>query len=276
MPRPKLGQHFLRDPRVVEKSVAAADLSKSDVVLEIGPGRGVLTRALGAAADRVVAIEIDGNLCGDLREAGLPANVELRNADAVSAPWPSFTACVSNLPYQASSPLLFRMLDEGPSLGMTRAVLLVQKEFADRLLAQPDTPEYGRLSVERMLRADARRVARVAPGAFQPPPRVDSAIVRLDPRAPPFEIADAPLLHAVIRAGFAHRRKTLRRALESAADLLPLNDRNALVGLPHALRRPGELVPAEFEEVARHLAPFVGAGHSVRARRAAAWENAQQ
>lgn len=229
-----------------------ARLGAEDVVLEIGPGRGILTRALAAAAGAVVAIELDRGLA-DAVARDVPANVRVEQGDAVTAPWPRFTACVSNLPYEVSSPVLFRLLEEGPALGMTRALLMVQKEFADRLVARPDTSDYGRLTVMRELRADAEIVERVPPGAFDPPPKVDSAIVRLVPRAPPFPVPDAAIFAAVVHAAFTQRRKTLANALRNAAHLLP--SRARLDALPYAGQRPGELSAAQFAEVAAAIAP---------------------
>ncbi|MHB8606144.1 MAG: rRNA adenine N-6-methyltransferase family protein, partial [Thermoplasmatota archaeon] len=131
--RPRLGQHFLRDTRVADRAVAFADVRASDVVLEIGPGKGVLTRPLAAVAARVVAIELDKTLAASLR-AELPANVELIEGDAVKVEWPRFDLCVSNLPYQVSSPVLFKLLE---TPGWRAAVLMVQREFAERLVAKP-------------------------------------------------------------------------------------------------------------------------------------------
>lgn len=230
--RPKLGQHFLKDERYADRAIAAADLRADDIVLEVGPGKGVLTRKLLATGARVVAVELDETLAdGIARE--LPA-VELVRGDAVTAPLPRFTACVSNLPYQISSPFLFRLL----ALDFRIAVLLLQKEFADRLVAKPGTGDYGRLSVNAQRRADVTIVTRVPPGAFDPPPRVDSALVRILPRAPGFDVP--PSFDAVVERAFAQRRKKLANSL-GAKDV------------PHGDRRPEELTPKEFAEVATWL-----------------------
>ncbi|MHB8585197.1 MAG: 16S rRNA (adenine(1518)-N(6)/adenine(1519)-N(6))-dimethyltransferase RsmA [Thermoplasmatota archaeon] len=264
--RPKLGQHFLTDPRIVEASVHAAGLGLDDIVLEIGPGRGILTRALAAAAGRVVAIELDGDLALSLRDE-VPANVEIVRGDAVTSPWPAFTACVSNLPYEASSPLLFRLLDEGTSLGMRRAVLMVQREFALRLVAAPDTADYGRLTVERALRAEAKILRRVPRGAFNPPPRVESALVELRPRPPPFPLDHEALFHGVVRAAFTQRRKMLGNALSEARHLLGVPGEaleRALEedAIPHAQKRPGEIEPRGFAEIADALGARADGGEA--------------
>ena len=229
--RPKLGQHFLRDTRYAERAIEAAHLSKDDIVLEVGPGKGVLTRLLVAAGvAKVVAIELDEALADALDVPG----VELIRGDAAQVEWPAFTACVSNIPYEISSPLLFRLLDHDFRV----AVLLVQKEFADRLVANPGTGEYGRLSVNAQRRAEVRILARVPPGAFAPPPRVDSALVVIAPRPPAFEVPRN--FDAVVERAFAQRRKKLANSLGRK-------------DIPHADRRPEELTPEEFADVARAL-----------------------
>lgn len=242
--RPPLGQHFLRDVRYAERAVEAAGLRQDDVVLEVGPGKGVLTRLLAPRVARVVAVEIDEALADLVEGAALP-NVELVRGDAVKVDLPPFTACVSNLPYQISSPFLFRLL----ARDFRVAVLLVQKEFADRLVAKPDTSDYGRLSVNAQRRAEVRILARVPPGAFDPPPRVDSALVLIRPRPPAFAVPDEATYDLVVEAAFGQRRKKLANALASLPP--PLRDR--LAGIPHAERRAGELTPEEFAQVTAHL-----------------------
>ena len=229
-PRPKLGQHFLRDVRYAERAVEAAELRAEDVVLEVGPGKGVLTKLLAPRCAKVVAIELDDVLADAL---DVP-KMELIRGDAAQVPLPRFDACVSNLPYQISSPFLFRLL----ACDFRVAVLMVQKEFADRLVAKPGTGDYGRLSVNAQRRAGLDIVAKVPPGAFDPPPQVDSAIVRIRPRPPAFE---APANYdAVVERAFAQRRKKLSNSLGSK-------------DIPHADRRPEELTPEEFADVARSL-----------------------
>lgn len=230
--RPKLGQHFLRAERYADLAVEAARLTPEDVVLEVGPGKGVLTRRLVATGARVVAVELDEELADGVAR-DFP-QVTLVRGDAVDAPLPPFTACVSNLPYQISSPFLFRLLD----LPFRVAVLLVQKEFADRLVASAGSDDYGRLSVMAALRCEATMLAKVPPGAFDPPPRVDSALVKLTPRAPGFDVP--PNYADVVQRAFSQRRKKLSNSV-GARDV------------PHADRRPEELTPAQLADVARAL-----------------------
>ncbi len=241
------GQHFLVDERVAQRAVGYAQLRPSDVVLEVGPGLGVLTRLLVERARRVVAIESDRRLTEYLRRS-LP-EADVIHGDALQVEWPAFDAMVSNLPYQISSPLTFRLL----AARFDRAVLMYQWEFAKRMVASPGTPDYSRLSVGVYVRAACAILERVPRNAFHPQPKVNSAIVRLDPRPSPFPIADPARFDAVVAALFEHRRKTVENGLrlgwaslaESQAAL-----EAALPRLPFGKRRVEELRPEEIEQVA--------------------------
>jgi 16S rRNA (adenine1518-N6/adenine1519-N6)-dimethyltransferase len=215
-PLKRLGQNFLIDPNIVRKIVALADLSPSDHVLEIGPGRGVLTEMLSHAAGRVTAVELDPRLHAYLetRQTEFP-NVELICDDALAYPverLPMGTVVVANLPYYISTPLLFRLLDQRGRF--PRMVLMLQNEVADRLVAQPGGSDYGVLSVMAQYAADITKSFRVSAQCFRPRPEVGSAVVllranedrRLDPQE---EVA----FRALVKAAFAHRRKTLINSL---------------------------------------------------------------
>lgn len=215
-PLKRLGQNFLIDPNIVRKIVALADLSPSDHVLEIGPGRGVLTEVLSHAAGRVTAVELDPRLHAYLetRQAEFP-NVELVCDDALAYPverLPLGTVVVANLPYYISTPLLFRLLDQRGRF--PRLVLMLQNEVADRLVAQPGGSDYGVLSVMAQYAADIAKSFRVSAHCFRPRPDVGSAVVLLraneDRRLDPQEEA---AFRAVVKAAFAHRRKTLINSL---------------------------------------------------------------
>ncbi len=244
------GQHFLVDGRVAERALGHARLRPSDVVLEIGPGLGVLTRRLVARVRHVVAIESDRRFAAYLREAVPEA--EVLHADALKVAWPAFDVMVSNLPYHISSPLTFRLLEER----FGRAVLMYQWEFARRMVAAPGTPDYSRLSVGVYVRAACEILERVPRNAFHPQPRVDSALVRLEPRTSPFPIADPRVYDAVVAALFEHRRKTVENGLrlawssfaESADALEP-----RLAFLPFRGRRVETLRPEDIESVARAI-----------------------
>lgn len=244
------GQHFLVDGRVAARQLNHANLQPSDVVLEIGPGLGVLTRALVERAKHVIAIESDRRFAEYLREAVPEA--EIVHADALRAEWPPFDVMVSNLPYQISSPLTFRLL-ETP---FDRAVLMYQWEFARRMVAAPGTPDYSRLSVGVYVRAACAILERVPRNAFHPQPKVDSALVRLEPRGSPFPIADPEVFDAVVAALFEHRRKTVENGLRLARASFaedPQAFEARLASLPFRGRRVEELRPEDIEIVAEAI-----------------------
>jgi 16S rRNA (adenine1518-N6/adenine1519-N6)-dimethyltransferase len=213
----RLGQNFLIDPNIVRKIVTLAELGPSDHVLEIGPGRGVLTEALCHAAGRVTAVEVDPRLHAYLetRQAELPS-VELVCEDALAYPvenLPIGTVVVANLPYYISTPLLFRLLDQRGRF--SRMVLMLQDEVADRLVAKPGGSDYGVLSVMAQYAAEITKVFRVSAQCFRPRPEVASAVVLLRTKertrlSPQEEVS----FRALVKAAFAHRRKTLVNSLK--------------------------------------------------------------
>lgn len=214
----RLGQNFLIDPNIVRKIVALAELSPTDTVLEIGPGRGILTESLCRAASHVTAIEVDPRLYTFLceRAAHLP-HVTLVLGDALTSPidhLPIGTIVVANLPYYVSTPLLFRLLSEG--MRFTRMVLMLQNEVADRLIAKPGSSDYGVLSVMAQYSAHISKAFKVSPQCFRPRPEVDSAVVILrvhEPRERGPE--EKRRFTALVRSAFAHRRKTLVNSLKN-------------------------------------------------------------
>ena len=246
-PNKRLGQNFLIDPNIVRKIVALAELSPNDHVLEIGPGRGILTEALSRTAGRVTAIEVDSRLHAYLetKQAELP-NVELVCDDALAYPvenLPMGTVVVANLPYYISTPLLFRLLDQRGRF--PRMVLMLQDEVADRLVAQPGGSDYGVLSVMTQYAADITKAFRVSAQCFRPRPDVASAVVRLGMKertrlSPKEEVA----LRALVKAAFAHRRKTLVNSLrDEGYELHPVIER--LQRLDIALARRAETLSVE-------------------------------
>ena len=205
------GQNFLVDAAVLSAIVGAAELTRADTALEVGPGLGVLTRELAARAGRVVSVELDGRLLPVLGEtlAGLE-NVELVQGDGLTfnlSSLPEKSVFVANLPYNVGTPILVQALE---STRFKRLVFLVQKEVAERLSASPSSPAYGALSLIVAHFGSVRRVRDVKPSSFTPPPTVTSSVVRLDVRlgANP----DRQLFQLVHQA-FAHRRKTLKKNL---------------------------------------------------------------
>lgn len=221
-PKKSLGQHFLRDRSVVTRILEAARLHGSDTVMEIGPGSGALTLSLYSMVDHVLAVEKDRDLAERLcmEAKALEAhNIEVLCEDILRMDF----ACLDrfstgkiivlgNLPYNISSPILELLTAERRRF--SRAVLMFQKEVADRLAAAPGTKAYGALSVLTQYHAKVRILLRVGREAFRPQPKVDSAVVELDFQEPhPKRARDEGLFHSVVRASFAHRRKTLLNTL---------------------------------------------------------------
>ncbi|ACV23962.1 16S rRNA (adenine(1518)-N(6)/adenine(1519)-N(6))-dimethyltransferase RsmA [Methanocaldococcus fervens] len=211
-PKKKLGQCFLIDKNFVNKAVEAANLTKDDVVLEIGLGKGILTEELAKNAKKVYIIEIDKNLepyANRLKEKY--NNIEIIWGDAVKVDLSNldFNKVVANLPYQISSPITFKLLKKGFDL----AVLMYQYEFAKRMVAKEGTKDYGRLSVAVQSRADVEIIAKVPPNAFSPKPKVFSAIVKIKPNKNKYHIENEDFFDNFLRAIFQHRNKSVRRAL---------------------------------------------------------------
>lgn len=257
---PRHDQHFLVDGRVLDRIAGYAEPFDRTHVLEIGAGAGGLTDRLLAAAGRVTAIERDRRLAAFLRTEFRAANdggrLDVVQGDAVTVDWPAFTACVSNLPYGASSELLFRLLPLGEPL-----VLLVQREFADRLVAAPGTDDYGRLSVTAGHYAAIERLEVVPPSAFDPQPAVESAVVRANPREPEYAVPDDERFLDLVTAVFTQRRKTMRNAVRNTAHISGLADPDALVDAADEelmAARPERLAPAEFAGLCRLVAETGG------------------
>jgi 16S rRNA (adenine1518-N6/adenine1519-N6)-dimethyltransferase len=215
-PRRRFGQHFLTDPRILDRIAAALEGGPGDRVLEIGPGRGSLTEALLRRGARVTAIEIDWDLAAALRTR-LPT-VDVITADALDQDWhrltdepPEAVSVTGNIPYNITSPLLEKALAPPP---FRQIVLLVQKEVADRIVADPGSRTYGALSVGVQAVAEVDRLFTVPSGAFSPAPKVASAVIKLSPRRPPLVPADHRAAFRRMVAGlFGFRRKQLLRGL---------------------------------------------------------------
>jgi 16S rRNA (adenine1518-N6/adenine1519-N6)-dimethyltransferase len=221
-PSKALGQHFLADNNMAAHVVRLAGVQPGDHVVEVGPGLGSLTLALCDAGAHVRAVELDGRLATVLAEVvrGKPVDVVIADAGAVD--WSellgdhSHWVMVSNLPYNVATPVVVRALEEAPPID--RFLVMVQREVGERLAATPGSKAYGAVSVKVAYYARAEVVGAVPPEVFVPRPNVDSALVSLTRRRPPVEVADPDRLFSLVRAGFATRRKTLRRALASEVD----------------------------------------------------------
>ncbi|HXF91679.1 MAG TPA: 16S rRNA (adenine(1518)-N(6)/adenine(1519)-N(6))-dimethyltransferase RsmA [Nitrospiraceae bacterium] len=212
----RLGQHFLVDQNIARKIVSLAAPRADETVLEIGPGRGILTTLLCETAGQVIAVEIDPKLHAYLKETLREyANLDLRLGDALEFPYESLplrTVVVANLPYYVSTPLLFRLLDARDRIA--RMTLMLQAEVAERLVAQPGTKKYGVLSVLARYVADMRPAFVVSPECFRPRPDVASAVVGFVMKpAGPLDQAEEARFTRLVRAAFTHRRKTLLNSL---------------------------------------------------------------
>jgi 16S rRNA (adenine1518-N6/adenine1519-N6)-dimethyltransferase len=208
-------QHFLIDPKAVDRIINSTEVC-GRTVLEIGPGKGVLTEALLRAGAVVTAVEIDESLLGYLTEHFSDeidgGRLKLVLGDAARCALPATDLIVANLPYSVSSKILFRVL----RMDFSEAVLMFQKEFADRMVARIGSKECGRLSVMVQTYACVQKCFELPPSSFSPPPQVRSAVVKVIPRDPLFPIANKEIYASVVRTLFSHRRKTVRNALKSA------------------------------------------------------------
>ena len=250
---PDRDQHFLVDDRVLDRipGYLPADADTSHV-LEVGGGAGALTDRLLRVADRLTVIERDPDLAAFLREEFADAvddgRLDVVEGDALDVALPEFTACVANLPYGVSSEIAFRLLPRGRPL-----VLMFQREFAERMAAESGTSEYGRLSVSAQHYADVEVVEVVPPEAFSPAPAVESAVVRLTPRDPDYEVDDVEFFLDFVKALFTQRRKTVRNAVRNTAHISGLDDPDAVVAAADEdtmSKRPGDLSPAAFAALA--------------------------
>ena len=250
--RKRFGQHFLHDPGVIQRILAAIDPRPGEAVVEIGPGRGALTEGLLQSAGALDAIEIDRDLAARLRAAVRAQPLTLHEADALRFDFAALSRLrgarlrvVGNLPYNVSTPLLFHLIGHPQAIADLHVML--QKEVIDRIVAEPGSGEYGRLTVMLAPWVRAERLFDVGPGAFRPPPRVWSAVVRLAMREQPAFAVDERY-GRVVAAAFAQRRKTLRNALRA---LLDAPDMEAVGVDPGA--RPETLPPAAYGALARLL-----------------------
>jgi 16S rRNA (adenine1518-N6/adenine1519-N6)-dimethyltransferase len=228
-PKKSLGQNFLADPNTARRIAALAGVAPGDAVLEIGPGLGSLTLALVDRGAEVLALELDPALARVLEEvvgtaagaSGVAGRVEIHVGDAAGVDFAALLAArpewcsVSNLPYNVAVPVVVRLLEDAPAVG--RILVMVQREVGERLAAGPGDSEYGAVSVKVAYYAEAEVVGAVPPTVFVPRPKVESVLVALRRRsAPPVTVPSVPALFDLVRAGFAQRRKMLRRSLQSA------------------------------------------------------------
>ncbi|APW98095.1 16S rRNA (adenine(1518)-N(6)/adenine(1519)-N(6))-dimethyltransferase [Halobiforma lacisalsi AJ5] len=251
---PDRDQHFLVDDRVLDRLPTYLEEidAETNHLLEIGGGTGALTDRLLDLGDEVTVVERDPDLAAFLREEFADAidngRLTVIEGDALEVDLPDFTASVSNLPYGVSSEITFRLLPEGRPL-----VLMFQQEFAERMVADPGTSEYGRLSVSTQHYADVELVETVPKEAFSPPPAVESAVVRAVPRDPEYDVADEDFFLRFVKALFTQRRKTIRNGIRNTAHISGLADPDAVVDAADEDllgKRADAMAPAEFAALA--------------------------
>jgi 16S rRNA (adenine1518-N6/adenine1519-N6)-dimethyltransferase len=256
-----LGQNFLTDPNIQQKIVAAIEPQTTDVVIEIGPGLGALTAHLVGSVARVIAIELDDRLADQLQQryAGRTdfqlVHRDVLTVTAAQLDLPDRYQVIGNIPYNITTPLIFHLFDFEPR--PTQLVLMVQKEVAGRIVAEPGSREYGALSVGVQSLARAERLFTVGRGAFRPSPNVDSAVVRLAPFHPgQLSTAEERDLRELTRTTFSQRRKQLQNILRHAPGYaigpLEVKSIENATGLDLA-DRPEDLSPRQFIELARYL-----------------------
>jgi len=250
--RKRFGQHFLTDPGVVDGILRAVHATKDDVVVEIGPGQGAITAALAASAGHLHAVELDRNLVSRLRRQydGVD-NVTIHEADALAFDFSTLgdrLRIVGNLPYNISTPLLFHLL--GVRERIIDMHFMLQKEVVDRMAAAPGSKAYGRLGIMLGCHLNIESLFDVDRSAFDPPPEVTSAVVRLDPLPPgTFNIEDDAMLSKIVTSAFMKRRKTIRNSLR---DIVEPGDL-AAVGIDAGLR-PEQISISKYVQLSNHLA----------------------
>ncbi|MCK5241606.1 ribosomal RNA small subunit methyltransferase A [bacterium] len=261
MKKPKLGQHFLADYSYVLKAIQAAEIDEQDAIIEVGPGKGVLTKALLKKARHVIALELDERLANRLHEKlGHNDNLEIRLNDARYVDWSEINTellqkgyqrvkLVANLPYYLASQMVIHVLAAKQSCN--RIVVMVQDEVAKRMCAKPGTKEYSSFSIAVQYYGIPKYITKVPAGAFNPQPRVSSAIIRIDHREQPLvQVSDPNKFFFLVQAMFMHRRKTLRKCMQGIKNVPRQSEWEiALKGVSiDSQRRPETL---SIQEIAR-------------------------
>ena len=244
MARQRYGQHFLNDLAIAQREVAYGNLTKQDVVLEIGPGKGILTHLLAQQAKQVITIEIDRRLVEQLKST-LPENVLLLCDDALAVDFsslPRFTKIVSNLPFEISSPIMFKFLQSEFVL----AILIFQKDFAERLVAVPGTKQYSRLTVGVSYKAQCQILEEIPKYCFSPPPSIDSSVVQLTPyKKPRLHVENEQFFFELTKQLFSHRRKKIRYTIKQ--------NYGDITHLPYLEKRVEQLTPEQIAEISNKL-----------------------
>lgn len=262
MAKPRLGQHFLKDQRYIDKIMKAAELTEQDAVIEVGPGKGVLTKALCKEAGLVLALELDERLANGLHERlGHLPNLEIEKADARYIDWEQLTnrvrergfrqvKLISNLPYYLATQMVIHALT--PVHACERIVVMVQEEVARRMDALPGTKNYSAYSVAVQYYATTSYVITVPAKAFNPPPNVSSAVIRLDKReVPAVQVSNPDEFFFLVHAMFTHRRKTLRKCLQGSKGVPSQHEWDAIIAQSgiDPQRRPETLSMQEMADL---------------------------
>lgn len=253
-PKKRFGQHFLEDAGVLARIVQAFAPHPDDAVIEIGPGEGALTAVLAGRLTTLHVLEIDRDLCARLSADMRLRNVRVHQGDALRdpvcalVPGAARVRLIGNLPYNISTPLLFRFLEQRACVH--DMLFMLQREVVDRIVAAPGGKDYGRLSVMVQLYCETSALFGVPPSAFRPPPKVDSAMVRLLPRGTlPLDAQRLAVFEAIVRQAFGQRRKTLRNSLRAFLD----DARLKAIGID-PMRRPETLALDEFVAITETVA----------------------
>ena len=254
-PRKRFGQNFLHDPGIIQRIVAAIDPQPGDNLVEIGPGQGAITLELLAILQKMQAVELDRDLLEPLSRRCAPVgDLVIHNADALKFDFTALASperplrVVGNLPYNISTPILFHLLDQSDNIKDMHFML--QKEVVERMASGPGSKIYGRLSVMLQARCRVDALFTIGPGAFNPPPKVDSAFVRLTPHlSPPCRIDDWERFSQLVNQAFSQRRKTLRNSLRKLLDVEQIE----AAGIDPTTR-PEQLGLIEFAALANRLA----------------------
>jgi len=245
-PKKRLGQHFTVNSDMLQRLVSHASITKDDIVLEVGAGLGFLTQLLSSKCKKVISVEVDPKIVRILRkQLHSLQNVDLIEGDILKVSLPPFNKVVSAPPYSISSPLLFRLLERK----FDWAVLILQKEFAERLAASVGSKDYGRLTVTIYYRADVELLDYVPRTMFYPPPDVDSMMVRLKPRGSPFQVDDEETFFELVRTLFTQRNKKVRNGLISFLRKREITGKEAVEladSTIYSAKRVRELAPEDF------------------------------
>ena len=241
--RKALGQNFLVDERIAQRIVDAAEITDEEDILEIGPGRGILTERLARIGKSLTAVEKDKWLYTVIKQRLRGENIKIIEGDIMEVDIPNIDVIVSNIPYSISSPLLFRLFESE----WDRAIIMFQEEFANRLIATHGTKQYGRLTVMASMYVKCKKLFRVSRNMFLPQPKVHSVVVELKREIPDYGVKDLEVFDKVVRAIFTHRRKTLKNALKTSFENLEIEK------LPFMDLRGEVLKPEEIAHLANEI-----------------------